>query len=46
MFYALLGTLVIVVVLVASALSLFIGHRRDAPRPQAPPFTDPEGTPT
>jgi len=46
MFYALLGILVIVLVLAASALSLFIGHRGDAPRRQLPEFPDAEGTPT
>ncbi len=45
MLYALLGTLVIVVVLAASALCLFVRHRDGAPQDSFPRFPDADGTP-
>lgn len=44
MLYALLGILVIVVVLAASAMSLFLGRRDGSPGDPLPEFPDAEGT--
>ncbi len=45
MLYALLGALVIVVVLAASALSLFLPRREGPSQDSFPGFPDAEGTP-
>jgi hypothetical protein len=44
MLYALLGIVVIVVVLAASAMSLFLGRRDGSPRDPFPEFPDAEGS--